>query len=105
VPTDDGKAFQTLNTLDDGSHERLAIKVERKLNANIVIDTLSDLFILRGVPAFLRSDNDPKLTAQAVRDWIAAVGARTDHIEPGSPWQNGYCESSNVRIREEVRNC
>ena len=75
--------FRTLNILDEFSRECLAIKVERKLNATSVIDALSDLFILRGVPAFIRSDNGPEFVAQAVRDWIAAVGAKTAYIEQG----------------------
>ena len=102
--TDDGRAFRTLNILDEFSRECLAIKVERKLNANSVIDALSDLFILRGVPGFIRSDNGPEFVAQAVRDWIAAVGARTAYIEPGSPWENGYVESFNARLRDELLN-
>lgn len=61
--------------------------------ATDVIDALSDLFIPRGVPAYIRSDNDPEFVAQALRDWIATVGAKTDYIEPGSPWEIGYCES------------
>ena len=102
--TDDGKAFRTLNILDEFSRECLAIKVARKLNATSVIDALSDLFILRGVPGFVRSDNGPEFIAQAVRDWITAVGARTEYIEPGSPWENGYVESFNARLRDELLN-
>ena len=67
-----------------------------------VIYVLSDLFILRGPPAFIRFDNGPEFVAEAVRDWIAAVGAQTAYIEPGSPWENGYCESFNARFRDEL---
>jgi len=102
--TDDGKAFRTLNILDEHSRECLAIRVRRRLNSTDVINVLSDLFILRGAPAFIRSDNGPKFVAQAVRDWIAAVGAQTAYIEPGSPWENGYCESFNGRMRDELLN-
>ncbi|WP_299949438.1 IS3 family transposase [uncultured Ruegeria sp.] len=102
--TDDGKAFRTLNILDECSRECLAIRVERKLNSTDVIDVLTDLFILRGAPSFIRSDNGPEFVAQAVRDWIAAVGAKTAYIEPGSPWENGYCESFNGRFRDELLN-
>ncbi len=102
--TDDGKVFRTLNILDEISRECLAIKVERRLNSNSVLDALSDLFILRGVPDFIRSDNSPEFVAQTVQDWIAAVGARTVYIEPGSPWENGYCESFNARFRDEMLN-
>ena len=69
-----------------------------------VIDILSDLFVLRGVPGHVRSDNGPEFIAKAVREWIAAVGARTAFIEPGSPWENGYCESFNSKLRDELRN-
>jgi len=93
-----------LNILDEFSRECLAIKVDRKLNSRNVIDALTDLFILRGSPAFIRSDNGPEFIAQAVRDWITAVGAKTAYIEPGSPWENGYCESFNGRFRDELLN-
>ena len=78
--------------------------MKRKLSSVDVIDVLSDLFILRGVPAFVRSDNGPEFVAKAVRDWIAAVGAKTAFIEPGSPWENGYVESFNGRLRDELLN-
>ncbi|MFA3920501.1 IS3 family transposase [Ruegeria hyattellae] len=102
--TDDGKAFRTLNIIDEYSRECLAIRVDRKLNSGNVIDALSDLFILRGIPSFIRSDNGPEFVAQAVQDWIKAVGAKTAYIEPGSPWENGYCESFNARFRDEFLN-
>ena len=82
----------------------MAIRVKRKLNATDVIDVLTDLFIIRGIPAYIRSDNGPEFVAQAVRDWIKAVGAKTAYIEPGSPWENGYCESFNARFRDELLN-
>lgn len=102
--TDDGRAFRTLNILDEFTRECLAIRIRRKLNSLDVIDVLTDLFILRGVPAYIRSDNGPEFVAQAVRGWIAAVGAKTAFIEPGSPWENGYCESFNGRLRDELLN-
>jgi transposase InsO family protein len=83
--------------LDEFTHECLAIRVARKLKAIDVIDVLSDLFILRGVPAHIRSDNGPEFVAKAVQEWIAAVGAKTAYIERGSPWENGYIESFNAR--------
>ena len=70
--TDGGKAFRTLNIIDEYSRECLAIRVDRKLNSGNVIDALSDLFILRGIPSFIRSDNGPEFVAQAVQDWIKA---------------------------------
>jgi transposase InsO family protein len=97
--TEDGKALCTLNILDEHSRECLAIRVKRKLNSRDVNDALSDLFILRGAPAYIRSNNGPEFVAQAVRDWIGAVGAKMAYIEPGSPWEHGYCESFNARFR------
>ena len=79
-----------------------AIRVGRKLKAADVIDVLSDLFILRGVPGHVRSDNGPEFVAKAVQGWIAAVGAKTAYIAPGSPWENGYVESFNARLRDEL---
>ena len=102
--TDDGRAFRMLNILDEFSRECLAIRIKRKLNSTDVIDALTDLFILRGVPDHIRSDNGPEFVAEAVRKWIAAVGANTAYIEPGSPWENGYVESFNARLRDELLN-
>ena len=82
----------------------MAIKVDRKLNSTNVIDALTDLFILRGAPTLIRSDNGPEFVAQSIRDLIAAVGTKTAYIEPGSPWENGYCESFNGRFRDELLN-
>ena len=102
--TEDGRAYRTLNIIDEFSRECLAIRVKRKLNSIDVIDALTDLFIIRGVPAYIRSDNGPEFIADAVRQWIKAVGAETAYIEPGSPWENGYCESFNARFRDELLN-
>jgi len=102
--THDGRAFRTLNIIDEYTRECLMIRVARKLNSVDVIDALTDLFIFRGPPAFIRSDNGPEFVAQSVRDWIKAVGSRTAYIEPGSPWENGYCESFNARFRDELLN-
>ena len=102
--THDGRAFRTLNVLDEFTRESLSIRVRRKLSSVDVIDVLTELFILRGIPAYIRSDNGPEFVAGAVRQWIAAVGARTAFIEPGSPWENGYIESFNARLRDELLN-
>src|SRR5262249_4700390 len=93
-----------LNVIDEFTHECLAIRVARKLKAIDVIDVLSDLFILRGVPGHVRSDNGPEFVAEAVQAWITAVGAKTAYIERGSPWENGYIESFNARLRDELLN-
>ena len=102
--TYDGKAFRTLNILDEYTRECLAIRVDRKLNSQNVLDVLTDLFIIRGFPEYIRSDNGPEFVAKSVRNWISAVGAKTAYIEPGSPWENGYCESFNARLRDEFLN-
>jgi putative transposase len=96
--------LRTLNILDEFSRECLATRVKRKLNSIDVIDVLTDLFILRGVPAFIRSDNGPEFVAEVVQKWIKAVGAKTAYIVPGSPWENGYCESFNGRFEDELLN-
>jgi len=80
------------------------IRVDRKLNSQNVLDVLTDLFIIRGFPEYIRSDNGPEFVAKSVRNWISAVGAKTAYIEPGSPWENGYCESFNARLRDEFLN-
>ena len=102
--THNGRKFRMLNIIDEFTRECLAIRIDRKLSSTDVIDLLSDLFILRGVPGHVRSDNGPEFIAKAVRDWIVAVGAKTAFIEPGSPWENGYCESFNSKLRDELLN-
>ena len=102
--THDGRKFRMLNLIDEFSRECLAVRIDRRLRSTDVIDVLSDLFILRGIPVHIRSDNGPEFVAKAVRDWIAAVGAKTAFIEPGSPWENGYCESFNSKLRDELLN-
>ena len=82
--THNGSKYRMLNVIDEFTHECLAIRINRKLKAADVIDVLSDLFILRGVPGHIRSDNGPEFVAKAVQEWIAAVGARTAYIAPGS---------------------
>jgi transposase InsO family protein len=100
--THDGRKYSMLNVIDEFTHECLAIRVERSLKSADVIDVLSDLFILRGVPGHVRSDNGPEFVAKAVQEWIGAVGAKTAYIMPGSPWENGFIESFNARLRDEL---
>ncbi len=102
--THEGRKYRMLNVVDEFTHEALAIRVKRKLNSVDVIDVLSELFLARGVPAHIRSDNGPEFVAEAVRKWIATVGSKTAYIEPGSPWENGYVESFNARLRDELLN-
>ncbi|MEN5084016.1 IS3 family transposase [Bosea sp. TWI1241] len=100
--THDGRKYRMLNIIDEFTHECLAIRIDRRLKAIDVIDVLSDLFILRGVPEHIRSDNGPEFVAKAVQAWIGAVGAKTAYIAPGSPWENGFIESFNARLRDEL---
>lgn len=102
--THNGRKFRMLNVIDEFTRECIAIRIDRKLKATDVIDVLSDLFIRRGVPGHVRSDNGPEFVAKVVREWIVAVGAKTAFIEPGSPWENGYCESFNSKLRDELLN-
>ena len=90
--------------IDEFTRECLAIRIDQKLRSTDVINVLSYLFSLRGVPDHIRSDNAPEFVAKAVRDWISAVGAKTAYIEPGSLWENGYCESFNAKLRDELLN-
>ena len=100
--THEGRKLRLLNIIDEFTHECLVIRVARKLKSIDVIDALSDLFIMRGVPQHIRSDNGPEFIAKAVQDWIAAAGAKTAYIAPGSPWENGFIESFNARLRDEL---
>ena len=102
--THDGRAFRLLTLLDEYTRECLAIEVQRQMNHQDVLDRLAELFVDRGVPEYIRSDNGSEFTAQAVRDWLKAVGVRTLYIEPGSPWENGYVESFNGKLRDELLN-
>jgi putative transposase len=100
--THEGRKYRMLNVIDEFTHECLAIRINRKLKAVDVI--LSDLFILHGVPEHIRSDHGPEFIAKSVQEWITAVGAKTAYIEPGSPWDNGFIESFNARLRDELLN-
>jgi len=102
--TRDGRKLRMLNVVDEFTRECLAIRVGRKLGSADVIDVLADLFIARGTPGFIRSDNGPEFVATAVKGWISGVGAKTAYIEPGSPWENGYVESFNGKLRDELLN-
>ncbi len=103
--TREGRKFRTLNVVDEFSRECLAIRVARKLGSTEVIDVLTELFITRGTPAYIRSDNGPEFIATTVKAWITELGARPAYIEPGSPWENGYVESFNGKFRDELLAC
>jgi putative transposase len=100
--TTNGKAFRILNIIDEYTRVCLAVRVERKISSQDVIEELFKLFILRGIPEHIRSDNGPEFTANAVRKWLGRIGVKTLFIEKGSPWENGYTESFNGKMRDEL---
>lgn len=102
--THDGRPLRMLTLIDEFTRECLAIDVERRLTSEQVLERLSDLFVRRGVPKYIRSDNGPEFTALKVRDWLERVDVQTLFIEPGSPWENGYIESFNGKLRDELLN-
>lgn len=102
--TREGRPIRMLTIIDEFTRECLAIEVGRKLGADDVLGKLTELFVWRGVPEYIRSDNGSEFTARAVRDWLARVGVKTLYIEPGSPWENGYIESFNGKLRDELLN-
>ncbi len=102
--THDGRQLRLLTVLDEYTRESLAIRVDRRLSSREVITTLAKLFISKGVPQHICSDNGPEFTAKAVRGWLERLGAKTLFIEPGSPWENGYIESFNGKLRDELLN-
>ena len=102
--TADGRAFKILNIIDEYTRECLAILVARRIKNQDVIDILFWLFVSRGLPEHIRSDNGPEFTAKAIRKWLGRLGVNTLFIEPGSPWENGYIESFNGKLRDELLN-
>jgi transposase InsO family protein len=100
--THDGRPLRMLTLVDEFTRECLAIDVARRLTSEDVLERLTDLFIRRGVPEHIRSDNGSEFTCKAVRSWLAKVGVKTLFIEPGSPWENGYVESFNGKLRDEL---
>jgi len=102
--THDGRRLRMLTVIDEFTRECLAIDVSRRMTSEDVLERLSDLFVQRGTPDFIRSDNGPEFAAQRVRDWLENVGVKTLFIQPGSPWENGYIESFNGKLRDELLN-
>jgi putative transposase len=102
--THDGRPVRMLTIVDEYTRECLAIDVARKLSSEEVMARLTELFVFRGIPDHIRSDNGSEFTATAIRDWLARLGVKTLYIEPGSPWENGYCESFNGKLRDECLN-
>ena len=102
--THDGRTLRLLTLIDEYTRKCLAIRVARRLNSYDLIETLADLMLMHGIPEHMRSDNGPEFVAERLRKWLSAVGAKTLYIEPGSPWENGYCESFNGKLRDECLN-
>jgi len=102
--TSDGRPLKMLTLVDEYTRECLAIDIERRADAMSVLERLAALFIERGVPDYLRSDNGSEFTARIVRNWLNRLGVKTLFIEPGSPWENGYVESFNGKFRDECLN-
>ena len=102
--THDNKPLRILTIVDEYTRECLALKSGRRITSEDVIQTLADLFIQYGVPAYIRSDNGPEFTAKSIRDWLGRLKVQTLFIEPGCPWENGYIESFNGKLRDELLN-
>jgi len=102
--THDGRPIRMLTMVDEYTRECLTVDVARQYRSEHVLDKLGELFVERGVPTYLRSDNGSEFTANAVREWLRRVGVKTLFIEPGSPWENGYVESFNGKLRDELLN-
>jgi putative transposase len=102
--THDGRPLRMLTVIDEYTRECLAIAVGRRLDSEDVLDQLTALFTERGTPTCIRSDNGSEFTAKAVREWLGRLGIETLFIEPGSPWENGYNESFNGKLRDELLN-
>ena len=100
--TDDGRVIKILTLIDEYTKEALAVYPARRIRANDVIDLFADVMVERGVPEYIRSDNGPEMIAKVLRNWLARVGTKTAYIMPGSPWENGYCESFNGKLRNEL---
>ncbi len=102
--THDGRSVRLLNLIDEHTRESLLVRAERHWSSSRVISALADVMVMKGVPEHLRSDNGPEFVAKDLRKWLAKTGAKTLYIEPGSPWENGFCESFNSKLRDEFLN-
>ena len=102
--THDGRSVRILNLIDEYTRESLLIRAERRWSSAKVISALADVMVWKGVPEHIRSDNGPEFVAKDLRKWLENTGAKTLYIEPGSPWENGYCESFNSKLRDEFFN-
>jgi transposase InsO family protein len=99
--TPSGSPLKWLSIVDEYTRECLALKVDRSITSEDVIDTLAELFAIRGVPEHIRSDNGPEFIALAIQRWMKQVEIETLYIAPGAPWENGYAESFHSKLRDE----
>ena len=102
--THDGRTVRLLTLIDEYTRQCLAINVARRQNSFTVIKQLADVMVRHGVPTHIRSDNGAEFTSKPIREWLQRIGAKTLYIEPNSPWENGYCESFNGKLRDELLN-
>ena len=102
--THDGRRVRLMTLIDEFTRKCLAIRVARRINAIGVIETLADAMLFEGTPVHIRSDNGPEMVAKVLREWLTGLGTRNLYIEPGSPWENGFCESFNGKLRDECLN-
>lgn len=102
--TDDGRPIKMMTRIDEYTRECLAIHVARRIRARDVIDVLADVMQVRGMPEHMRSDNGPEMIAKVLRRWLERLGTKSIYVSPGGPWANGYCESFNGRLRDELLN-
>ena len=102
--TDDGRPIKLMVVIDEYSRQCLAIHVARRIRAKEAIDVFADLMEIHGIPEHIRADNGPEMVAKKLRAWLARRGTKTGYITPGRPWENGYCESFNAKLRDELLN-
>ena len=102
--TQDGRPVKILVVIDEYTRECLALRTERRIRGREVLEVLGELFVERGIPKHIRSDNGPEFASEAVKEWLERIGVETLFITPGSPWENGYCESFNGKLRDQLLN-
>lgn len=103
--TENGRPLKVLSVIDEFTRECIALEVHRRFTGDDLVSVLSDLFAIRGVPSFIRSDNGPEFISKSVRDFLGFIEVGSSYIEPGSPWQNGFVESFHSRLRDECLAC
>ena len=102
IRTDDGRSMKLMVVMDEFTRECLAIHVARRIRAGDALEVFADLMARHGIPEHSRSDNGPEMVAKVLRRWLKRLGSEPIYITPGSPWENGYCESFNGKLRDEL---